>query len=285
MSTAKISDIILAIPSLAKNRSNWSIFKMRFRLTLTPYGLYHHVIPDNKNVKPVDPLSSVAAGTTLTADQKKVKEQYEGDLAKWERNSDMARYILSRVIPDSMLQKVYSDTRSVKEMWDMLTTEFESKTSLVQADLHTKFHSYRCPDKGDIRIHLNCLRQMHQDLQNIGVLIKDKDYATIIMQSLPSSYMDFVANIAAAAQLVMVDLTTDKLQHQLEQEFDRRKTHRVPNTPKSEDAAYSSHPTDSSEPQNSPSRRRGSRSELRCWNCDGIGHMKSECPSPLMENG
>jgi len=92
-------------------------------------------------------------------------------------------------------------------MWEMLSTEYEQKTSLVQADLRAKFHSYRCPEKGDIRVHLNRLHQMHMDLQNIGVIIEDKDYAAIIMQSIPSAYADFCANIAAAAQLVMVDLT------------------------------------------------------------------------------
>jgi len=189
-STTKLSDIFTAIPALVENGSNWSIFKMRFRLALTPYGLYHHFVPDNKNVKPVDPIPAGTPESSLTSDQKKT-----------------ARYVLSRVIPDSMLRKIYSDTRPVKDMWNLLSTEFEQKTSLVQADLRAKFHSYRCPEKGDIRIHLNRLRQMHQDLQNIGVLIGDEDYAAIIMQSLPSSFADFVANIAAAAQLVQVTLT------------------------------------------------------------------------------
>jgi hypothetical protein len=274
MSTAKISDIITAIPSLAENGSNWSIFKMRFRLALTPYGLYHHVVPDNNIPKPVDPLSSIAAGTTLTADQKKAKEQYDEDLAKWDRNGDTARYILSRVIPDSMLRKVYSDTRPVDLMWNMLTVEFEQKTSLVQADLHAKFHSYKCPEKGDIRIHLNRLRQMHQDLENIGVTIDDKDYAAIIMQSVPSTYSDFCANIAAAAQLVRITISVDQLQHQLEQEYDRRKTHHVREAPKPKDAAFNADSSNRQSGGQNKNRERtsGQKKELRCWNCDAVGH-------------
>ena len=217
-STTKLSDIVSAIPALTENGSNWSIFKMRFRLALTPYGLYHHFVPDTRNPKPKDPTPKAAA--TLTTDQTKAKEKYEEDLAKWDKDDTTARYILSRVIPNSMLRKVYSDSRTVKDMWDMLSTEFEHKTSLVQADLRAKFHSYQCPEKGDIRIHLNQLRQMYLDLQNIGVVIEDKDYAAIIMQSVPSSYADFCANITAAAQLVRIDITVDQLQHQLEQEFD-----------------------------------------------------------------
>jgi len=80
---------------------------------------------------------------------------------------------------------------------------------------------------------------MYLDLQNIGVTIEDEDYAAIIMQSLPTSYADFVANIAAAAQLIQVDLTVDKLQHQLEQESDRRKTHHPHTNQKLKDTAFS----------------------------------------------
>jgi hypothetical protein len=173
----------------------------------------------------------------------------------------------------------------------MLVMEFEQKTALVQADLHAKFHSYRCPEKGDIKIHLNRLRQMHQDLQNIGVLIEDRDYAAILMQSLPSSYADFVANIAAAAQLVQVELTVDKLQHQLEQEFDRRKTHQNrqshqqnQQSSQTNDTAYAANSSDRSSERSQRSGDQG-RGDLRCWNCDGIGHIRSKCPSPRLDKG
>jgi hypothetical protein len=159
MSNAKISDIITAIPALAENGSNWSIFKLRFRLALSPHGLYHFFVPDPDHTKPVNPISRTIAEPrgTLTETEQKLKEKYDDDLAKWDKNNDTARYILSRVLPDTMLRKIYSDDRSVKEMWDMLCTEYQQKTSLVQADLRAKFQSYRCPEKGDIRVHLNRL--------------------------------------------------------------------------------------------------------------------------------
>jgi len=117
MSNPRLSDIITAIPALNDNGSNWSIFKIRFHLALTPYGLYHHYVPDPKHAKPVNP-----SGRAL-ADPKGTITEIESK-------------ILSRVIPDSMLRKIYSDTRPVGQMWTMLTTEFEQKTALVQADLN-----------------------------------------------------------------------------------------------------------------------------------------------------
>jgi len=95
MSSAKLSDIITAIPALTENGSNWSIFKMRFRLALSPYGLYHHYVPDTKNPKPTNPIPFGTAENTLTDDQKKLREKYDEDMAKWEKNDDTTRYILS----------------------------------------------------------------------------------------------------------------------------------------------------------------------------------------------
>ena len=111
MSNAKLSDIITAIPALSENGSNWSIFKLRFCLTLSPHGLYHFFVPDPDHTKPVNPISCMIAEPrgTLTETEQKLKEKYDEDLAKWEKNNDTAHYILSRVLPDSMLWKIYSD--------------------------------------------------------------------------------------------------------------------------------------------------------------------------------
>lgn len=268
MQSVKSSDIITAIPPLAENGSNWSIFKMRFRLALSSNGLYSHYVFDGKKSKPIDPTTHTPADPkgSITESETKLNEMYENEADQWDKDELVARYILSRVIPDSMLRKIYSETRSVKEMWEMLTKEFEQKTSLIQADLRAKFQNYRCPEKGDIRIHLNRLRQMHQDLENIGVTIEDGQYAAIIMQSLPSSYSDFMANIAAAAQLVNIKITADNIQHQLEQEFDRRKTHHSSSPAQPKDAAFAANSQQ--------------RNEIRCWNCDAVGHKKWKCPKP-----
>ena len=88
MSNVKLSDIITAIPALTENGSNWSIFKMRFRLALTPYGLYHHFVPNSKNLRPWNPIPY--GTTTPTEEQTKLKEQYDLDFAKWEKNDDTA---------------------------------------------------------------------------------------------------------------------------------------------------------------------------------------------------
>jgi hypothetical protein len=53
-----------------------------------------------------------------------------------------ARWQLTCSIRDVTLQKI-AKKPSVHEMWTAITKEFESKTSLVQADLRTKFYTLR----------------------------------------------------------------------------------------------------------------------------------------------
>src|SRR5882672_3242144 len=143
MCDAGLSDIISAIPTLAEDASNWQIFEIRFRLALSVYGLYPHFIAEKNHTKLVDPISR----RTSTEVEPKLMERDEDEREKWDKDEDISRYVLSRVIPDSMLLKIYSDTRSVHEMWKILVNDAEKRVALLQADLRAKFFRYRCPDK------------------------------------------------------------------------------------------------------------------------------------------
>jgi hypothetical protein len=71
----------------------------------------------------------------------------------------------------------------------------------MQADARARFHAFKCPERGDIRAHLNTLEQMPQDLENISVTIEPKDYVAAIMQSMPPTYSDFIAHIFCSGSL------------------------------------------------------------------------------------
>jgi hypothetical protein len=86
--------------------------------------------------------------TSLTGEEQKAINEYNGKLAKWTKDESMARFILSQVIPNSMLQKIYSANRPVKDMWDMLV--LESRSALAQVDLCVKLQNIHCHEKGDI---------------------------------------------------------------------------------------------------------------------------------------
>ena len=94
MSNPRLSDIATATPALNKNSSNWSIFKIRFRLTLSPgYGLYHHYVPDLKYAKPTNSSGQALTDPkrTMTEAEVGLKEKFEDELGKWEKNEDISQ--------------------------------------------------------------------------------------------------------------------------------------------------------------------------------------------------
>ena len=69
--------------------------------------------------------------------------------AKWQKPEFVCRQQLARALPDSLLWKILHDD-TVAKMWKTITTEYELKTSLVQADLRAKFQNLSCPENGDL---------------------------------------------------------------------------------------------------------------------------------------
>jgi hypothetical protein len=100
------------------------------------------------------------ADADLTTAEKAQKKQILEDIANWGRNEQITRYVLSRVLTDAMLRKVYSTSLRVDEMWTNLVKEFKAKTAIAQSELRAKFLAYRCPEKGDVRRHLDVLSIM-----------------------------------------------------------------------------------------------------------------------------
>jgi hypothetical protein len=128
----KISEIVSTIPVLTDSGSNWSIFKIWFTLALEPYNLLNFYNGNASASKPQEPAKMQGTSTTpLTGEEQKAINEYNRKLAKWTKDESTARFILSQVIPNSMLQKIYSANGPIKDMWDMLVLEFESRSALA----------------------------------------------------------------------------------------------------------------------------------------------------------
>ena len=67
-------------------------------------------------------------------------------------------------------------TKTVKEQWDMITTEYTEKGMFAQTDLHTCFLELKCSDKGNVCQFLDELRNKREELSTVGVMIDEKDY-------------------------------------------------------------------------------------------------------------
>lgn len=124
---------------------NWVIFKNRFEWALAMRGVVDHLT--GAAAKPMPPRNN--AKPDEIAD-------YEKALAELQKPEFICRQQLACALPNSLLWKILHN-ETVAKMWKTITTEYELKTSLVQADLRAKFQNLSCSDKGDLRAHLDKL--------------------------------------------------------------------------------------------------------------------------------
>jgi hypothetical protein len=267
MSSTK--DELPSVPKLEADGTNWVTFKTRLDWALADKEVNGHLNgsapkPESKpgDVKPPD---------------------FDDKLAEWEKHERKARNLLAQRIPDSTLRKILHK-KTVAEMWKTISTDFESKTSLVQSDLRAQFQSIRCPERGDLRAHLDKMAKMWEDISSSGVVISDEEHASIITNSLPTSYSAYVSHLSAAAHLLNKKLDTEMLTAYLLQEHDRQRLPRGDKSKdKSKDVALSAF-QDNKKGRGKDVKGDKTKPKGLCWNCGGKGHTQNQCPSPKQDD-
>ena len=153
-------------------------------------------------------------------------------------------------------------------MWKTIVTEFKSKTVLVQADLRARFQSLKCPEKGDLRAHLDKLRSMHKELAAVGVSLFNDEYTSTIICSLSAHYANYIAHLSASAHLLKQTLKPDDMMCYLTQEYDRLNAGKADKGDKG--VAFYASSTNSGNRDQRSKRKKGA-----CWNCGGKGHKRT----------
>src|SRR5882672_2977300 len=88
-----------------------------------------------------------------------------------------------------------NDLISAKEMWDVVKSNAMTKSTLYLLDAEDELSSMKLSDTDDLKTHLAKLKenfqlmmQHHNNLIEMGSVLSDTYYQTIIMHSLPESY-------------------------------------------------------------------------------------------------
>ena len=89
--------------------------------------------------------------------------------------------------------------KTAKEMWDAVTADATTKSTLYILDAEDQLQSMKLMDNDDTKDHLSELKQdFHKNLMKMGSEISDTRLNTIIMSSLPDSYRPTIQTITAA---------------------------------------------------------------------------------------
>jgi len=203
--------------------------------------------------------------------------------SQWEKDERSAKSLLTQKLPDSTLMKVHTKP-TVQERWEAVMKEYTEKGAYAQMDMRAKFLALRCPEKGNVRDFLDELQVKKEELVQVGVVIDNKDYLSTIISSLPFSLSSFALAQLAAARMFASTKTIepDVLMSLLMEEADRQRAQQARCASKKgtgEDKGEAL----ASEGLSKPRKGKG-KENIRCWNCEEMGHYSHGCKKPKKSN-
>ncbi|KAF8573856.1 hypothetical protein K439DRAFT_1305447, partial [Ramaria rubella] len=197
------------VPKLTSNGSNWVTFKTHVTWAMAARGVLGHLYGTSTYPTPLE--ASTATATDLA--------NHTTALTRWEQSESVARSQLGNVIGDTILVKILH-SKSVSVMWKVICEEFEEKTRMISVDIHCRMMETRASEGDDIHIHLESLALSHECLARMGATPDAKDYATIILRSLPPMYFDYIFNLASSAQIYGKPLTAEQMINTATERYD-----------------------------------------------------------------
>ena len=210
----------LSVPKLCDDGSNWSDYQPRVERALGAKGLWRHVVGTAIAPKPYAMLEGVPVlidgKTPATEDQ---IESKESKIADFDKKEYLAQHVILSTTSTHLGVKIKS-LKSAKKMWDEVTTDATSKSTLYILDVEDQLSAMKLADNDDPKEHLTELKQhfqlmlqRHENLMKMGSEISDTQLNTIIMSSLLDSYHPTLQTITAAerASTLMGGSTTKKM--------------------------------------------------------------------------
>jgi hypothetical protein len=96
-------------------------------------------------------------------------------------------------------------------VWVILKQVYEGRTRVLATDLMQRFQNMRCSENDNLHTHFKHLGSLKEQLTSMGKVISNKNYADIILTSLPSLYNSNITSISNSTKLGSKPLTADLL--------------------------------------------------------------------------
>src|ERR1700678_1674953 len=269
-SNSKILEFFARIPKLETDGSNWVIFKDRFLYAAAAASLISHV--DGTEVIP--PLVIIDPGTP-TAEQLQKFDEYNLALSKWKSDEAIIKQAIATVIPDSLFIEVRKKETAFL-MWEAVKNQREKKSRMVTVDMRRRLQAEKCAEHRDVRVHLNKLLAMREDLASMGGSINDEDFTSIVLGSIPQSYDTYIAAITAASTLLDQTLSPTNIIDAIRDEADRRTIKNPKSRKDDQDAAFIAGQSSEKGKKFGKKWKKG----IECYNCHKKGHIANDCWAP-----
>ena len=234
----------------------------------------------------------------------------------WQEKEDMALYLLSQKLPNSIFSK-YWQKATVAKMWSAICTEFTQKSMVMHSNLCSEFMAMQYEKGADLRMEFDRIWMKHEELLNAGITVSDDDYHTLIINFVPGEISSFIAQISAGMRALSLiqqtssstqptpspndnpaatdsnlKLDLEMLMQMAIEEWEHRQGNKKSNKGKDgqtgTDGAFATVASEKPGSRTGGGRGGHGRGPRRpvgeCWNCGGKGHRMDACPSPKKDD-
>ena len=198
-------------------------------------------------------------------------EAYQKAVSDWTRKEVIVLQQIVSTIPDVLYLKIKGKT--VSEAWKVLKDDFEKRSHIFTINLWGQLQDVHCEDNRNICTHFDNLRNMHEELAALRKSIPDRDFAAIILSSLPKSYDTYLSAIIATLSVLGKEVDPDALILSMIDEYDHCsiKNRQTKDKGKSDAAFFAGGSSKGGK------GGKGGKSDVECFNCHKKGHKKANC--------
>ena len=112
------------------------------------------------------------------------------------------------MILDSLFLKVKGE-KTAREIWNKVKTEYKKKSKIVTVDIQRKLQNEKCPKEKDVKAYLMKLQTIQEGLIAIDVDLGNKNFVTIVLRLLPTSYKTYLSTLTGTVTLLDKNLDPD----------------------------------------------------------------------------
>jgi hypothetical protein len=117
-------------------------------------------------------VEDLAAIPPVHITEEKIDERLK-EIDIWESQEATVIHFMVCSVPNRLVNRLLGLT-TAKECWDLLSTQFESKSKLTKQDLHHQLNHTSCPEGADIHTHIDLMVEIHSNLTAMGENIDDQ---------------------------------------------------------------------------------------------------------------
>ncbi len=165
-------------------------------------------------------------------------------------------------------------------LWKALETKYESKTMSNKLSVRRQLQECTMEEHEHVDTYLARFMQLVLQLADMGVVLTEDEKINTFMMGLPSSLGPFMDALEISqTKLTMSSMVEHIRNHQEKQQLKSRREEALAHMAR-ERNRFKTNPRESQGDKSSEQR-----SSVRCFNCGGLGHVRSKCSSEQIGDG